>query len=299
MQERTYRIGEAAKLLNLKTYVLRFWETEFTQLNPHRTDKGQRLYSEQDVAMLRTIRHLLHERGLTIEGARKILAEQKNIDMSPSGRDAVSRMATPEADSAEVTQPLYSEALTEAVISALQRTGQNGYGIAHDDDDEMLLPDSQTIESIVARVIAAGEGVPPEDDAWHAPVAGSQQHSIGVTSSRVSDSIRNAQGALFPGAHQNMHNERPERKTEIVADPPFISSPAPSEDFSGSSPGEQYSRAVGGVNGMAGHTKFDSESETASANYAAPEPETDSAFVREVIAELEDLRDMLSPRRFK
>lgn len=60
MEEKTYRIGEAAELLNLKTYVLRFWETEFPQLDPLRTEKGQRLYSERDIAVLRRIRHLLH-----------------------------------------------------------------------------------------------------------------------------------------------------------------------------------------------------------------------------------------------
>ena len=47
MSEKTYRIGEAAELLNLKTHVLRFWETEFPQLDPLRTDKGQRLYTER------------------------------------------------------------------------------------------------------------------------------------------------------------------------------------------------------------------------------------------------------------
>lgn len=72
----TYKIGEAAALLNLKTYVLRFWETEFPQIAPLRTEKGQRLYTEEHLALLDRIRFLLHERGLTIEGARKILAEE-------------------------------------------------------------------------------------------------------------------------------------------------------------------------------------------------------------------------------
>jgi len=76
MSETTYRIGEAAALLNLKTYVLRFWEVEFPQIVPARTEKGQRLYSEKDVEILRRIRFLLHERGLTIEGARRMLAEE-------------------------------------------------------------------------------------------------------------------------------------------------------------------------------------------------------------------------------
>lgn len=74
MAEKTYKIGEAARILNLKGFVLRFWETEFKQLCPLRTEKGQRLYTEADLTLLKRIRHLLHEQGLTIEGAKRVLA---------------------------------------------------------------------------------------------------------------------------------------------------------------------------------------------------------------------------------
>jgi DNA-binding transcriptional MerR regulator len=74
---RTYKIGEAAALLNLKAYVLRFWESEFPLIAPLRTESGRRLYSEEDLALLERIRYLLHEVGLTIGGARKILAEEQ------------------------------------------------------------------------------------------------------------------------------------------------------------------------------------------------------------------------------
>ena len=71
-----YKIGEAAALLNLKTYVLRFWETEFPQIVPSRTETGRRVYTEEDLALLERIRFLLYEHGLTIEGARRVLGEE-------------------------------------------------------------------------------------------------------------------------------------------------------------------------------------------------------------------------------
>lgn len=80
MPKKNYRIGEAAELLNLKTHVLRFWETEFPQLAPLRTDKGQRLYTEGHLALLRRIRQLLHEQGMTIEGARRVLEGSAVLD---------------------------------------------------------------------------------------------------------------------------------------------------------------------------------------------------------------------------
>lgn len=73
MAERFYRIGEVAEMLNLKSHVLRFWETEFSQLQPLRTDSGQRLYTDEHVDLVRRIRQLLHEQGMTIEGAKRVL----------------------------------------------------------------------------------------------------------------------------------------------------------------------------------------------------------------------------------
>ena len=74
-QTKLLRIGEAARALGLEPYVLRFWEAEFPQLTPLRTVKGQRLYSRGDMDMLRKIQKLLHEEGMTIEGARRRLQE--------------------------------------------------------------------------------------------------------------------------------------------------------------------------------------------------------------------------------
>ena len=68
-----FRIGEVAKLCDLPAYVLRFWETEFSQLSPKKSSKGQRLYRQRDVEHLVRIKKLLHEEGFTIAGARQHL----------------------------------------------------------------------------------------------------------------------------------------------------------------------------------------------------------------------------------
>jgi DNA-binding transcriptional MerR regulator len=101
MTEKTYRIGEAAAKLNLKTYVLRFWEMEFPQISPVRTEKGQRLYRESDLAVLGRIRYLLHERGLTIEGARRLLREESAKGVSYAAPDAQSADFPDEFQTAE------------------------------------------------------------------------------------------------------------------------------------------------------------------------------------------------------
>ncbi len=81
---KTYKIGQAAKLVDLKPYVLRFWETEFEQLSPIRTATGQRLYTEEHVNLVRRIKELLYSQGLTIEGARKRLVASEKSDLLES-----------------------------------------------------------------------------------------------------------------------------------------------------------------------------------------------------------------------
>ena len=75
--ERTYKIGHVAQLLQIEPYVLRFWESEFEQLKPIRTPKGQRLYTDEHIRLIRRIKHLLYQQGLTIAGARKKLQENQ------------------------------------------------------------------------------------------------------------------------------------------------------------------------------------------------------------------------------
>lgn len=68
-----FRIGEVARLCHLPAYVLRFWETEFPQLKPVKSNTGQRMYRRKDVESVLKIRQLLYEDGFTIAGARQHL----------------------------------------------------------------------------------------------------------------------------------------------------------------------------------------------------------------------------------
>jgi len=73
-----YKIGQAAKEIGVKTYVLRFWEGEFDEIEPIRTDSGQRLYTEDNLEIIREIKRLLYDEGLTIDGAKKKLNSREH-----------------------------------------------------------------------------------------------------------------------------------------------------------------------------------------------------------------------------
>ena len=69
-------ISEVADTLDVPPHVLRFWETRFTQVKPVKRGGGRRYYRPEDVRLLRGIRGLLYDDGMTIKGVQKILRER-------------------------------------------------------------------------------------------------------------------------------------------------------------------------------------------------------------------------------
>jgi len=79
-----FRIGEVSHLTETKSYVLRYWESEFPTLKPVKSRTGHRLYRRQDVETVFEIKRLLYGRGFTIEGARKQLAGHGEGEGNPA-----------------------------------------------------------------------------------------------------------------------------------------------------------------------------------------------------------------------
>jgi DNA-binding transcriptional MerR regulator len=79
-----FKIGEVARIVGVKPYVLRYWETEFSILRPGKTRSKHRLYRRRDVDLLLRIKDLLHTRRFTIEGARKKLREEQTQAETPA-----------------------------------------------------------------------------------------------------------------------------------------------------------------------------------------------------------------------
>jgi DNA-binding transcriptional MerR regulator len=73
-----YSIGEVAKMFDVNTSLVRFWEKEFDILKPKKNKKGNRLFTQKDVDNLKVIYHLVKERGFTLDGAKKKLRENKD-----------------------------------------------------------------------------------------------------------------------------------------------------------------------------------------------------------------------------
>tara|TARA_S200000501_G_C20254592_1_gene495813 strand:+ start:169 stop:504 length:336 start_codon:yes stop_codon:yes gene_type:complete len=73
-----YSIGEVSKMVSLKSYVLRYWETEFKQLKPPKNRAGNRTYRQKDIDLIIQIKDLLHGKKFTIEGARSVISSKNS-----------------------------------------------------------------------------------------------------------------------------------------------------------------------------------------------------------------------------
>lgn len=70
-------IGEAASELGVETHVIRYWESKFPrEVRPVKRADGRRMFRPQDIDALRSIQILVHERGMTLKGAKALIAEQ-------------------------------------------------------------------------------------------------------------------------------------------------------------------------------------------------------------------------------
>lgn len=84
-----YKIGEVSRLVGVESYVLRYWETEFSFLHPRKSKSGQRIYAKNDVDLLLQIKHLLYEEKYTIDGVRRKLGSSEEcIDAAKGTADA-------------------------------------------------------------------------------------------------------------------------------------------------------------------------------------------------------------------
>ena len=70
-----HSVSEVSEMLDIRPHVIRNWETEFSHLQPRKNKNGVRLFREQDIEILRSLKRLIYEEGFTVEGARHRLGD--------------------------------------------------------------------------------------------------------------------------------------------------------------------------------------------------------------------------------
>ena len=90
-------IGEVAKILQLKsnkkgvlpTHTIRFWETQFKQIKPKILNANRRHYDERTINLLKKIKFLLKEKGMTINGVKKVLEGEESLELDEMANNSI------------------------------------------------------------------------------------------------------------------------------------------------------------------------------------------------------------------
>lgn len=126
-------IGELSKELKIKPHILRYWEDQFTVLNPLKRAGQRRHYRPEDVAMVRTINRLLNEEGYTVKGARKYLSSRKNrgeaATLSVASGSVASGSAASGSAASETAPPISQTAISEKAGAPVPG-GDNGFMVS-------------------------------------------------------------------------------------------------------------------------------------------------------------------------
>ena len=93
-------IGEVAKILNLKTnkkgslstHTIRFWEKQFKQIKPKILNSNRRYYDEKSINLLKKIKFLLKDQGMTINGVKKVLNGNESFDLDELANNSITTM---------------------------------------------------------------------------------------------------------------------------------------------------------------------------------------------------------------
>ncbi len=156
MEKMFYTMGEVAEMFDVNQSLIRHWERQFDVLRPKRNKKGNRLFSPQDVERLKVIYHLVKERGMTLDGARKALRRHRADEGVPREVELMERLQRIRSLLVEVREELKEGpvgAYTERVADTPEEAESHSEAV-----DEAAAVEETAVEKAVAE--EAGPAVP-------------------------------------------------------------------------------------------------------------------------------------------
>jgi len=133
-------ISEVAGQLQLPQHVLRFWETQFSQIKPAKRRGGRRFYNSHDLEVLSKIKTLLYVKGYTIKGAKKAL----NQHFVPMNSPVADPVAAPEQTKPQA--PVQAD-----IFSVLEKAPEASKAASNNGQLKKILADLKTAEQLLLK----------------------------------------------------------------------------------------------------------------------------------------------------
>jgi DNA-binding transcriptional MerR regulator len=125
-----FKIGEVAALLGVEPHVLRYWETQFSQIKPHKARSGHRLYRRRDVETLIVIKDLMHVQRFTLAGARQALRTQGTTSLLPRAAEQLTLPPT------SALQARHTRVVESTIPTMVEADDDDSLDVDDDNDDE-------------------------------------------------------------------------------------------------------------------------------------------------------------------
>ena len=155
-----YSMGEVAEMFDVNPSLIRHWESKFDCVKPHKNKKGNRMFSPQDVEKLKLIYHLVKERGMTLDGANKVLKRRSGSELSRD-MELLERLQRIRASLVEVREELKGNSAEEFVAADVEEPVEPIVKSVVQ-DKEKSAKDANPSETIVEEPMAEAEAAPEQ-----------------------------------------------------------------------------------------------------------------------------------------
>lgn len=151
-----YSMGEVAEMFDVNPSLIRHWESKFDCVRPHKNKKGNRMFSPQDVEKLKLIYHLVKERGMTLEGANKVLKRRSGGNELSRDMELLERLQRIRASLVAVREELKGNVDGDLVASDVEEE----VALATQSVSAVAQPESGEQEVVSDEPIAQQENAP-------------------------------------------------------------------------------------------------------------------------------------------
>ena len=160
-----YSMGEVAEMFDVNPSLIRHWESKFDCVKPHKNKKGNRMFSPQDVEKLKLIYHLVKERGMTLDGANKVLKRRSGSELSRD-MELLERLQRIRASLVEVREELKGNSAEEFVAADVEEPAEPIVKSVVQDMDKPakdVNPSETIVEESMVEAEAASEQIPASE----------------------------------------------------------------------------------------------------------------------------------------
>lgn len=168
-----YSMGEVAEMFDVNQSLIRHWESKFDCLRPHKNKRGNRMFSADDVEKLKQIYHLVKERGMTLEGARKVMRGASGKELARE-TELLERLQRIRSALVEVREELKagddeqivgsvgaeSRDAEEVVVAEVAQEEPKVENVAESDESQQIVTEQPQAELLQAEPQQAAAGEP-------------------------------------------------------------------------------------------------------------------------------------------